>query len=112
MPSGGPRFEENMPRKCRINSRKRCYNKSRTIEQLYFHKYMPTTIITISVGRKYQGNTVAIEKKSKEKLFNVELLTMPMNEQPPLWPLAHLLDPRERKELWVIKHRTTFGRIF
>jgi uncharacterized protein YlzI (FlbEa/FlbD family) len=65
MPSGGPRFEENMPRKCRINSRKRCYNKSRTIEQLYFHKYMPTTIITISVGRKYQGNTVAIEKQGK-----------------------------------------------
>ncbi len=66
---------------------------------------MPTTTITTSVGRKYQGNMVAIEKKNEEKLFNVELLTMSMNEQPPLWPLAHLLDLKEREELWVIKYR-------
>jgi len=88
-----------MPRKCRIKSRKRRYNKSRTIKQLYYHKYVPVTIITTSVGRKYQGNMVVEEKKSEEKFFNGELLTMPMNEQPPLWPLAHLLDLREREEL-------------
>jgi len=70
LPSGEPRFKENMPRKCRINSRKRCYNYSRTTEQLYFHKYVPTSIITTSVGRKYQGNMVVAKKKSEEKLFN------------------------------------------
>jgi hypothetical protein len=84
LPSGEPRFKENMPRKCRIKSRKRCYNKSRTTKRLYSHKYVPTTIITSSVGRKYQGNMVVEEKKSEEKLFNGELLTMPMNEHPPL----------------------------
>jgi hypothetical protein len=47
---------------------------------------------------------IVIEKKSEEKLFNGELLTMPMNEQPPFWPLAHLLNPRDREELWVTKH--------
>lgn len=97
-----------MLRKCRINSRKRHYNKSRTIEQLYSHKYVPTTTITTSVGRQYQGNMVATKKKSEEKLFNIELLTMPMNERPPFWPLAHLLDPGEREELWVIKYRYIF----
>jgi hypothetical protein len=50
--SGEPRFKENMQRKCRINSRKRHYNKSRTTKQVYFHKYVPTTTITIKVGRK------------------------------------------------------------
>jgi hypothetical protein len=96
MPNGEPRFKEKMLRKCRINSRKRRYNKSRTTKQLYTHKYVPTTIITTSMGRKYQGNMFVIEKKNEVKLLNVELLTMSMNEQPPLWHLAHLLDPRER----------------
>jgi hypothetical protein len=105
LPSGEPRFKENMLRKCRIKSRKRCYNKSRTTKQLYSHKYVPTTTITTSVGRNYQRNMVVEEKKSEEKLFNGELLTMLMNEQPPFWPLAHVLDPREREELWFIKHR-------
>jgi hypothetical protein len=112
LPSGEPRFEENMPKICRINSRKRNYNKLRTTKQLYFHKYMPTTTITTSVGRKYQGNMVDVEKKSEENIFNGELFTMPMNEQPPLWPLAHLLDPRERKDLWVIKHRYSLWKDF
>jgi uncharacterized protein YlzI (FlbEa/FlbD family) len=71
LPSGELRFKEKMPRKCRINSRKRCYIKSRTIEQLYSHKYVPTTTIAISVGRKYQGNMVVVKKKSKEKHLNV-----------------------------------------
>jgi hypothetical protein len=105
LPSGEPRYKENMLRKCRINSRKRHYKKSRNIEQLYSHKYVPTTTIITSVGRKYQGNMVIVKNKSEEKLFNGELLTMPMNEQPPLWPLAHLLDPKEREELWAINHR-------
>jgi hypothetical protein len=113
LPSGGPRFKENMPRKCRINSRKRRYNKSRTNKQMYIHKYVPTTTITTSVGRKYQGNMVAIEKKNEEKLFNiVEPFTMSMNEQPPLWPLAHVLDPREREELWVIKYKYSLWKDF
>jgi hypothetical protein len=56
--SGELRFKEIMPRKCKINSRNKRYNKSRTIEQLLFHKYVPTTIIPTSVGRKYQGNMV------------------------------------------------------
>jgi hypothetical protein len=51
--------------------------------------------LTTSVGRKYQRNMVNVEKKSEEMFFNGELFTMPMNEQPPLWLLAHLLDPRE-----------------
>jgi hypothetical protein len=83
-----------MPRKRRINSRKRCYNKSRIIEQLHFHKYVLTTIIIISVGRKYQGNMVVVKKKSEEKHLNGELFAMSINAQPPLWPLTHLLDPR------------------
>jgi hypothetical protein len=40
---------------------------------------VPATIITTSVGRKYQGNMVVEEKKSEGKFFNGELLTMPMN---------------------------------
>ncbi len=52
--SGDPRFKENMQKKCRINSRKKGYNKSRTTKQVYFHKYVPTTIITIKVGGKSQ----------------------------------------------------------
>jgi hypothetical protein len=84
LPSGEPRFKEKIPRKCRINSRKRCCNKLRTIEQLYSHKYVPKTIITTSVGRKYQGNMVGVEKKSEEKHLNGELFMMPINEQPPL----------------------------
>jgi hypothetical protein len=64
-----------------------------------------TTTITPSVRKKYQGNMVVTYKKNEEKLFNGELVIMPMNEQPPFWPLAYLLDPRENKELWVIKHR-------
>ncbi len=55
--------------------------------------------------KKNQRNMVVTKKKSEEKFFNGELLVMPMNEQPPFWPLAHLLDPRKREELWVIKHR-------
>jgi hypothetical protein len=47
------------------------------------HKYVPTTTVTPSVGRKYQGNMVVVEKKIEEKFFNGGLLTMPMNEQPP-----------------------------
>jgi hypothetical protein len=57
------------------------------------------------VGRKYQGNMVNVKKKSEENLFNGELFTMPMNEKPPLWPLAHLLDRRKREQLWAIKQR-------
>ncbi len=52
---------------------------SRTIEQLYSHKYVPTTTITTSVGkisRKYG----CCKKKSKEKHLNGELFTMPINE--------------------------------
>jgi hypothetical protein len=49
LPSGEPKFKEKMSRKCKINSKKRRYNKSRTIEQLYSHKYVPTTTIAISV---------------------------------------------------------------
>ncbi len=45
---------------------------------------MPKTIITTSVGRKYQGNMVGVEKKSEEKHLNGELFMMPINEQPPL----------------------------
>ncbi len=101
-----------MPRKCKIKSRKRCDNKSRTTKQLYSHKCVPTIAITISVGRKYKGNMVVEEKKNEEKLFNCELLTMPMNEQSPLWPLAHLLDPREKEELWAIKHRYNLQKDF
>jgi hypothetical protein len=101
-----------MLRKCRINSRKKRYNKSRTIEQLNFHKYVPIAIIPTNVGRKYEGNMVATKKKSGEKLFNGELFTMPMNEQPPLWPLTHLLDPRKREELWAIKHRYNLWKHF
>jgi hypothetical protein len=37
---------------------------------------------------------------------------MPMNEQPPLWPLARLLNPKEREELWAIKHRYNFWNHF
>jgi hypothetical protein len=73
---------------------------------------VPTTTITTSVGRKYQGNMVVVEKKNEEKLFNVELLIMSMNEQPPLWPLAHLLDSREREELWVMKYRYNLWKDF
>ncbi len=98
LPTGEPRFKGDMPRNCRKNSRKKHYNKSRIIAQLYSHKYVPTTTITPSVGRKYQGNMV-VEKKIEEKLFNGELLVMPMNGQPPLWPLAHLLNPRERRAM-------------
>jgi hypothetical protein len=75
LPSGESRFKENMPRKCRINS----LINSRTIEQLYSHKYVPTTTITTSVGkisRKYG----CYKKKSKEKHLNGELFTMPINE--------------------------------
>ncbi|CAM6043128.1 unnamed protein product [Sphagnum compactum] len=68
------RFLGNMPRKCKINSRKRCYNKSRNIEQLYSHKYVPTTTITTSVGRKHQGNMVAAKNKNeKMNLLNKTL---------------------------------------
>jgi hypothetical protein len=63
-----------MPRKCRRNSKKKCYNKSRTIEQLYFHKYVPITTITPSVRRKYQGNILQ-QKRNEEKFFNGELFT-------------------------------------
>jgi hypothetical protein len=35
------------------------------------------------VGRKYQGNMVVVEKKIDFFLKNGELLTMPMNKQPP-----------------------------
>jgi hypothetical protein len=101
-----------MPRKCKINSRKNIYNKSRIVEQSYSHKYVPTTTITTSVGKKYQRNMDVAKKKSEEKLFNVELLIMAMNEQPPLWPLAHLLDPREREELWVIKYKYSLWKDF
>jgi hypothetical protein len=94
--SGEPRFKEKMPRKCKINSRKMRYNKSKTTKQLYPHKYVLTTIITISVGRKYQGNMVVVKKKSEEKHLNGELLTMLINEQPPLWLLAHLLELKKR----------------
>jgi hypothetical protein len=105
LPTTEPRFKENMPKKCRRNSRKRHYNhKSKTTKQLYFHKYVPTTIITPSVRKKYQGNMIVIEKKNEEKLSIGELLTMQMNEQPPFWPPAHLLNFKEREELWVIKH--------
>jgi hypothetical protein len=72
---------------------------------------VPTTTITTSVGRNYQGD-MATEKKSEEKKFNGELLTMQINEQPPLWPLAHLLDPRKREELWAIKHRYNLWKDF
>jgi len=112
LPSGEPRFRENMPRKCRINSRKRHYNKSITIEQLYSHKYVPTTTITTSVGKKNQGNMVATKKKGEEKHLIGELLTLPINEQPPLWLLAHLLNPRERNNLWAIKHRYILWKDF
>jgi hypothetical protein len=84
LPTGEPRFKGDMPRNCRKNSRKRHYNKSRTIEQLYSHKYVPTTTITPGVGRKFQGNMVVVEKKFEKKNFNGGLLAMPMNEQPPL----------------------------
>jgi hypothetical protein len=30
---------------------------------------------------------------------------MPMDEQQPLWPLVHLLNPRKQEALWTIKHR-------
>jgi hypothetical protein len=93
MPISEPRFKDNMPRKCKKNSRKRFYNqKSRTIEQLYSHKYVPTTTITPSVEKINQGNMVVAKKKNEKKLLNGELLTMLMNEQPTFWPLAHLLD--------------------
>jgi hypothetical protein len=42
---------------------------------------------------------VVVKKKIEEKFFNGEFLIMPMNEQPALWPLAHLLDPRERRTM-------------
>ncbi len=42
---------------------------------------------------------VVVEKKIEEKFFNGGLLTMPMNEQPPFQPLAHLLDPRKRRAM-------------
>jgi len=29
---------------------------------------------------------------------------MPMDEQHSLWPLLHLLNPREQDKLWAIKH--------
>ncbi len=51
-------------------------------------------------------------RKMKRNFFNVEILTMLMNEQPPLWPLAHLLDPREREEAWVIKYRYNLWKDF
>jgi len=59
---------------------------------------VPRTIITPSV-KKNQRNMVVTKKKSEEKFFNGELLVMQMNEQPPLWPLAHLLDPRDRRTM-------------
>ncbi len=48
LPSGKPRFKENMPRKCKINSRNKHYNKLKTTKQLYTkqlysHKYVLTT---------------------------------------------------------------------
>jgi hypothetical protein len=53
LPIGEPRYKEDMPRKCKKNSRKKHYNhKSRTPKQLYFHKYVPTTTITPSVRKK------------------------------------------------------------
>jgi hypothetical protein len=72
LPTSEPIFKENMLRKCRRNSRKTHYNKSRTIEQLYSHKYVPITTITPSVRRKYQGNMVATKKKSEEKFSMVK----------------------------------------
>jgi hypothetical protein len=36
------------------------------------------------VKRKYQGNMVDAKKKSEKKIFTGELVTMSMNEQPPL----------------------------
>ncbi len=37
---------------------------------------------------------------------------MPMDEQQPLWPLLHLLNPREQEELWAIKHMYSLCRDF
>jgi hypothetical protein len=51
---------------------------------------------------------VATKKKGEEKHLNGELLTLPINEQPPLWPLAHLQNPRKRNHLWAIKQRYNF----
>ncbi len=83
LPTSELKFKGDMLKKCRKNSRKRHYNKLRTIEQLYSRKYVPTTTITPSVGRKYQGNMVVVEKKIDFFFKNGELLTMPMNKQPP-----------------------------
>lgn len=55
---------------------------------------------------------VDAKKKSEKKIFTGELVTMSMNEQPPLQALAHLLDPKEIKKPWVIKHRYCLWKDF
>jgi hypothetical protein len=84
MPISEPRFKIT----CQENVRKVQGKGFITINQELLR---PTTTITPSV-KKRKGNMVVAKKKSEKKLLNGELLTMPMNEQPTFWPLAHLLD--------------------
>jgi hypothetical protein len=65
----------------------------KTLNQLYPPKFVPIIVANTSMSKGSKLNKSTMGKQIKDNSNN--LLTMPMDEQQPCWPLLHLLNPRE-----------------
>jgi hypothetical protein len=65
----------------------------KTLSQLYSPKFVPIVVANRSMSRGSKLNKSTMGKQIEED--SSDLFIMPMDEQQPLWPLLHLLNPGE-----------------
>ncbi len=65
----------------------------KNIEPIVPAQIVPIIIANTSMSKGSKLNKSTMGKQIEEDSNN--LLTMPMDEQQPCWPLLHLLNPRE-----------------